>query len=71
MADKKKENQAEQPEKTEQAAEVKKDGKTVRAFFNEPLWCDLGALQQGQTYEIPESRFAVWEKASICTKAKD
>jgi len=42
--------------------------KRVRALFKETLWTDLGVLESGRVYEIPESRFAEWEKSGFCRK---
>lgn len=73
----KKENQPETEEEVKTTAEPKAEqkkeapkGKTVKATFKESLWTDLGVFYQGETYEIPESRFTQWEKALVCTKAE-
>ncbi len=42
--------------------------KLVRATVKETLMSDLGRLERGRTYEIPEDRFAAWEKAGLCGK---
>ena len=68
MAEKKETKAA---EKQETPAKEEKAGKMVQVTFCEDVFADLGMFQKGQSYEIPESRFAVWEKASICTKAKE
>lgn len=53
----------EKSEKTEKA-EVKK----VKAEFLETLYTDLGVLQKGKAFEIPEDRYSAWEKAGLCKK---
>lgn len=42
--------------------------KLVRATVKETLMSDLGRLERGMAYEIPEDRFAAWEKAGLCEK---
>lgn len=42
--------------------------KLVRATMKETLMSDLGRLERGRTYEIPEDRFAAWEKAGLAEK---
>lgn len=42
--------------------------KLVRATVKETLMSDLGRLERGRAYEIPEDRFTAWEKAGLCVK---
>lgn len=42
--------------------------KLVRATVKETLMSDLGRLEKGRTYEIPEDRFDAWEKAGLAEK---
>ncbi|MBQ3800318.1 MAG: hypothetical protein II837_08505 [Treponema sp.] len=42
--------------------------KLVRATMKETLMSDLGRLERGRSYEIPEDRLAAWEKAGLAEK---
>ncbi|MCR5621409.1 MAG: hypothetical protein K6G18_06095 [Treponema sp.] len=42
--------------------------KLVRATMKETLMSDLGRLERGRSYEIPEDRLAAWEKAGLAAK---
>ena len=42
--------------------------KLVRATVKETLMSDLGRLERGMAYEIPEDRFAAWEEAGLVAK---
>ncbi len=44
------------------------DKKLVRATVKETLMSDLGRLEKGRTYEIPEGRFTAWEKSGLVVK---
>lgn len=57
---------AENKEKNEKTE--KSEGKKVKAEFLETLYTDLGVLQKGKSFDIPEERYTAWEKAGLCKK---
>lgn len=46
----------------------KNEGKKVKAEFLETLYTDLGVLQKGKSFDVPEERYTAWEKAGLCKK---
>ena len=56
-------------EKTENKEKSEKtEVKKVKAVFLETLYTDLGVLQKGKAFDIPEDRYSAWEKAGLCKK---